>query len=78
MDGPPVNSVNQKEEENETPSDAVVSEEKPTPDKKGKDAERPSRSDARGDALFFPMLLATRKAMERESRAARISSLSIV
>ena len=76
MDGQP---VNQKEEENETLSDAVVSDEKPAPDKKGPNAEGPSRSNARGDALFFPMLLlATRKAMERESRTARISSLSIV
>ena len=75
MDGQP---VNQKEEENETLSDAVVSKEKQAPNKEGSDAERASRSHARGDALFFPMLLATRKAMERESRTARISSLSIV
>ncbi len=78
MDGPTVNSVNQKEEESETPSDAVVTEEKPAADKKCKDAERSSRSDARDSALFFPMLLATRKAMEREARTARISNLSIV
>ncbi len=75
MDGQP---VNQKEEENETLSDAVVSKEKQAPNKEGSDAERASRSNTRGDALFFPMLLAIRKAMERESRTARISSLSIV
>jgi hypothetical protein len=77
MDGQPINPINQKEE-NETLSDAVVSEEKPAPDKKGSTAQGPARSNARGDALFFPMLLATRKAMEQESRKARISSLSIV
>ncbi len=75
MDGQP---VNQKKKEHETLSDAVVSEEKPAPDKKGPNAEGPARSNARGDALFFPLLLATRKALERESRTARISSLSIV
>ncbi len=72
---PPVKLRNRK---NETLSDAVVSKEKQAPNKEGSDAERASRSNTRGDALFFPLLLATRKAMERESRTARISSLSIV
>ena len=74
MDGP----SSEKEEKNETLSDTVVSKEKQASNKEGSDAERASRSNARGDALFFPLLLATRKATERESRTSRISSLSIV
>jgi hypothetical protein len=41
-------------------------------------APKAARSDARGDSLFFPMLLATKHKLEKEARAARMSSLSIV
>ena len=41
-------------------------------------APKAERSDARGDTLFFPMLLATKHKLEKEARAARMSSLSIV
>ncbi len=41
-------------------------------------APKAERSDARGDSLFFPVLLATKHKLEKEARAARMSSLSIV
>ena len=41
-------------------------------------APKAERSDARGDSIFFPLLLATKHKLEKEARAARMSSLSIV
>ena len=41
-------------------------------------APKAERSDARGDSMFFPLLLATKRKLEKEARAARMSSLSIV
>jgi hypothetical protein len=53
---------------------ARVAKAKAEPDQ----APKAERSDTRGDTLFFPMLLATKRKLEKEARAARMSSLSIV
>ena len=61
----------------ETPIAVLPKEKKPRALKESSEATG-ARSDARGDSLFFPLLLATKKTLETESRAARISNLSIV
>ena len=60
----------------ETPI-TVLSQKKPRALEESSEATG-TRSDARADSLLFASLLATRKTLERESRAARISNLSIV
>ena len=56
-------------------------EKRPLKQKKPREIKESSEAlnkDARGHSFFFPLLLATKKQLDREARTARISNLSIV
>ena len=64
--------------ETETSGPPVLPKKKKLGPPKESPPAKAERSDARADSLFFPMLLATKRSLEKEARAARISSLTIV
>ena len=78
MDGETALPFSKTSKDTEAPPEKPPIEQKKPREIKESSEATDTRSDARGDSLFFPLLLATKKQLYREARAARISNLSIV
>ena len=77
-DSEPARGEETLQAETETSGPPVLPKKKKLGPPKESPPPKAERSDARADSLFFPMLLATKRTLEKEARAARISSLTIV